>query len=89
MRAGEAYGRASDRHSPEMGRLLAVAEEGGESMKRKLYITLPAASASFILLLFWLGGFDFNERGANAVFCALFAIFAAGAAVALVKLFTD
>jgi hypothetical protein len=42
-------------------------------MKRLLYFT---ASAGVVCFLFWLGGFDFDQRGQPALACALCALLA-------------
>jgi len=36
------------------------------------YLIFSSLAVFFVLSLFWLGGFDFNERGDTAVFCSLF-----------------
>ena len=39
--------------------------------------------------LFWLGGFDFNERGADAVFCAFISLFAGALGVCIYKIVSN
>lgn len=42
-------------------------------MKR---VIASISGAAFVLLLFWLGGFDFNERGQAAFWAAICATYA-------------
>lgn len=54
-------------------------------MKTKYKFSIGLALAGLILvpLFFWLGGYDFNQRGEPAVTCALLTLLvAAGGAVA-------
>lgn len=37
-------------------------------------ILIPFAAAACVPLFFWLGGYDFNERGHDAVACLFLAI---------------
>jgi hypothetical protein len=48
-------------------------KEGG-GMKTKYYFLLPLSGLPVVPFMFWLGGFDFNERGLTAAACAIWTL---------------
>lgn len=50
-------------------------------------LILAALGTAYAALLFWLSGFDFDQRGRDAVACAVLMMCGAGAGVSIGLLF--
>lgn len=59
------------------------------SKKTKIAALFAAIVFCLVLIFFWLGGYDFNQRGEPAVFCGLIAITFSAVAFAATMATTD
>jgi hypothetical protein len=57
--------------------------------KDKLAIVIPLFFAVTIPYLFWVGGFNFNERGETAVACSFMTLISAIGSLIMIKTFPD
>ena len=60
-----------------------------EHFKFRLSVVLALGGLIIVPLLFWLGGYDFNERGKIAVMCAMGALFASAIGAMVVYIADD